>query len=281
MGWPVADADQTRACERLRLSSNRYQNYEFPDPERFVPDGYALVRVDVRGTGRSPGFMNLLSERETRDLYECIEWAGQQPWSSGRVGLSGVSYLAMNQWQVAALRPPHLAALCVWEGCSDYYREFSRHGGICSLFGDLWIDKYVLPVQHGVGERGWRSNINGDWVSGPTTLDERKLAANRTDWKSDTRNARFASHSFWRSRLPDFKRIEVPLSPLPIGADRAFICAATLRGSSRPAPRKNGSTSIAWSTGRNSTQQPALICRSASLAISSKTRTLDGMQSLA
>ena len=197
--------------EILRLSSNRYQNYEFPDPERFVPDGYALVRVDVRGTGRSPGFMNLLSERETRDLYECIEWAGQQPWSSGRVGLSGVSYLAMNQWQVAALRPPHLAALCVWEGCSDYYREFSRHGGICSLFGDLWIDKYVLPVQHGVGERGWRSNINGEWVSGPTTLDERKLAANRTDWKSDTRNARFASHSFWRSRLPDFKRIEVPL----------------------------------------------------------------------
>ncbi|MGH9808659.1 MAG: CocE/NonD family hydrolase, partial [Terriglobia bacterium] len=135
----------------LKLSSNKYQNYEFPDPERFVPDGYALVRVDVRGTGRSPGFMDLLSERETRDLYNCIEWAAVQPWSSGRVGLSGVSYLAMNQWQVAALQPPHLSAMCVWEGCSDYYREFIRQGGILSLFGDLWIEKYVHPVQHGRG----------------------------------------------------------------------------------------------------------------------------------
>ena len=74
--------------EILQLSSNKYQNYEFADPERFVPDGYALVRVDVRGTGRSPGFMDLLSVRETQDLYQCIEWAARQPWSSGRVGIN-------------------------------------------------------------------------------------------------------------------------------------------------------------------------------------------------
>ena len=49
--------------EILKLSSNRYQNYEFPDPERFVPDGYALVRVDVRGTGRSPGLLDCYSAR--------------------------------------------------------------------------------------------------------------------------------------------------------------------------------------------------------------------------
>src|SRR5262249_5314701 len=162
--------------EIVALSSNKYQNYEFADPERFVPDGYALVRVDVRGTGRSPGFMDLLSVRETQDLYACIEWAARQPWSSGRVGLNGVSYLAMTQWQVAALAPPHLSAMCVWEGCSDYYREFARQGGIYSLFGDLWIEKYVHPVQHGRGERGWRSHINGEWVSGPDTLSEEALA---------------------------------------------------------------------------------------------------------
>ena len=115
--------------EILRLSSNKYQNYEFADPERFVPDGYALVRVDVRGTGRSPGLMDLLSVRETQDLYQCIEWAAKQPWSTGKVALNGVSYLAMNQWQVAALQPPHLTAMCIWEGCSDFYREFTRHGG--------------------------------------------------------------------------------------------------------------------------------------------------------
>jgi predicted acyl esterase len=195
----------------LRRSSNKYQNYEFADPERFVPDGYALVRVDVRGTGRSPGFMDLLSGRETQDLYDCVEWAGTQPWSNGRVGLNGVSYLAMNQWQVAALQPPHLAAMCVWEGCSDFYREFTRHGGIYCLFGDLWFDKYVLPVQHGLGQRGWRSNINGEWVSGPRTLSDEELAANRRDWRVDSRVNRFATDEFWTSRLPDFSKIVTPL----------------------------------------------------------------------
>ena len=56
--WKLLQAHEP---EILKLSSNRFQNYELPDPERFVPDGYALVRVDVRGTGRSPGFMDLLS----------------------------------------------------------------------------------------------------------------------------------------------------------------------------------------------------------------------------
>lgn len=197
--------------EILRLSSNRYQNYEFPDPERFVPDGYALVRVDVRGTGRSPGILDCYSALETRDLYECIEWAGTQSWSTGKVGLSGVSYLASNQWQVAALQPPHLAAICIWEGCSDYYREFTRHGAILSGFSDLWYEKYVLPVQHGRGERGWRSNINGDWVSGPGTLSDAELAANRNDWRTGIRRHRLASDAFWTSRLPDYAQIEVPL----------------------------------------------------------------------
>jgi predicted acyl esterase len=197
--------------EILKLSSNRFQNYEYPDPERFVPDGYACVRVDVRGTGRSPGLMDLLSARETRDFFQCIEWAARQPWSNGRVGLSGVSYLAMNQWQVAALRPAGLRAICAWEGCSDFYREFTRHGGIYSRFGDLWIDKYVHPVQHGLGTRGWRSNINGEWVSGPPTLTDAELAANRREWRVDTRVNRLATDDYWTSRLPDFSRIEVPL----------------------------------------------------------------------
>ncbi len=197
--------------EILALSSNRYQNYEFPDPERFVPDGYACVRVDVRGTGRSPGVLDCYSARETQDLYECVEWAGVQPWCTGKVGLSGVSYLASNQWQVAALQPPHLAAACIWEGCSDFYREFTRHGAILSGFSDLWYEKYVLPAQHGRGERGWRSNINGEWVSGPQTLADDQLAANRRDWRAEIRSRSLASDDFWRSRLPDFGRIEVPL----------------------------------------------------------------------
>lgn len=196
----------------LKLSSNKYQNYEYADPERFVPDGYALVRVDVRGSGRSPGILDLACPRETQDYYECIEWAAKQPWSTGKVGLNGVSYLGMNQWWVAALQPPHLSAICAWEGCSDFYREFVRHGGIFSGFNDLWIRKYVHPVQHGLGERGWRSKIaDGQWVSGPETMTDAELEANRRDWRVDARKNRFASDKFWTDRLPDFSKITVPI----------------------------------------------------------------------
>jgi putative CocE/NonD family hydrolase len=100
-------------------STTKYQNWEVSDPEKWVPEGYAIVRVDSRGTGRSPGFVDPWSPRETKDLYDCIEWAAVQDWSNGKVGLNGISYFAMNAWQVAALRPPHLAAICAWEGAAD------------------------------------------------------------------------------------------------------------------------------------------------------------------
>src|SRR5690349_13584316 len=115
-------------------SSNLYQSWELVDPEKWVPAGYACLRVDSRGAGRSPGFIDPFSPRETRDLYDCIEWAGVQPWSSGKVGLNGISYYAMNQWHVATLQPPHLAAMCVWEGSADWYRDMTHHGGIVNTF---------------------------------------------------------------------------------------------------------------------------------------------------
>lgn len=90
-------------------SSAKHQNWETVDPEKWVPDGYACIRVDSRGAGRSHGQLEPYSPRETRDLYECIEWAAAQEWSNGKIGLSGISYYAMNQWMVAALQPPQIA----------------------------------------------------------------------------------------------------------------------------------------------------------------------------
>ena len=97
------------APEVLQGSSNKYQNWELVDPEKWVPDGYACVRIDSRGAGRSPGYLDVWSAREAQDLYQCVEWAGTQSWSNGKVGINGISYYAMNQWQVGALEPPHLA----------------------------------------------------------------------------------------------------------------------------------------------------------------------------
>ncbi|MFB3817494.1 MAG: CocE/NonD family hydrolase [Candidatus Methylomirabilales bacterium] len=192
-------------------SSNRYQNWEVVDPEKWVPDGYACVRVDSRGAGRSPGFLDLWSAREAKDLYGCVEWAAAQPWSSGRVGLNGISYYAMNQWQVAAMQPPHLAAICIWEGAADFYRDLAYHGGILCTFGRAWFPNQVIKVQHGKGSRGYRSRMTGDWVSGPPTLTEEELGANRSDFYADCVRNRFASDEYWRSRMPDWSKVRVPL----------------------------------------------------------------------
>jgi len=192
-------------------STNKYQNWEVVDPEKWVPDGYACVRVDSRGCGRSPGRIDLWSAQEARDFYECIEWAARQPWSNGKVGANGISYYAMNQWQVAMLQPPHLAAICIWEGAADYYRDLSHHGGILCTFGRAWFPSQVVRVQHGRGTRGYRSRMNGDWVSGPPTLSEEELGANRNDFYEDCWKNPLASDGYWRSRMPDWSKVKVPL----------------------------------------------------------------------
>ena len=191
-------------------STNKYQAWEAADPEKWVPDGYACVRVDSRGAGRSPGYLEPFSPRETKDLYDCIEWAAVQPWSNGKVGLNGISYYAMNQWQVARLQPPHLAAMCAWEGAADFYRDMAYQGGIRSTMPDTWYQNSAKPRQHGRGARGFRSRINGDWVSGPETLCEEELGSNRCDFARD-----FSSHpldgEFWRERTTDWSKVNVPL----------------------------------------------------------------------
>lgn len=69
-------------------------------------------------------------KREAEDYYEVIEWAANQSWSNGNIGTNGVSYLAVTQWWVASLNPPHLKAMIPWEGLNDMYREVAFHGGI-------------------------------------------------------------------------------------------------------------------------------------------------------
>ena len=161
--------------EILANSSNKYQVWELVDPEKWVPDGFICLRIDSRGAGRSPGVMEVWSPIETRDMYDCVEWAAVQEWSNGRIGINGISYFAMNQWWVAGLQPPHLAAICVWEGAADYYRDLSHHGGIMCDFLDTWFKRQCVSVQHGVGDNGKRSPITGDTVAGPTTLTEEQL----------------------------------------------------------------------------------------------------------
>ncbi len=190
-------------------SSNKYQNWEVVDPEKWVPDGYVCVRVDSRGTGRSPGYIDHFSPRETQDFYQCIEWAGVQPWSNGKIGLNGISYYAMNQWHVASLAPPHLAAMCIWEGSADWYRDMTHHGGILSTFWANWYDMQVKTVQYGLGERGARSRVTGELVCGDETLPDKTLQANRCDF-GDEILAHPLDDDYHKARSPRWDRVTVP-----------------------------------------------------------------------
>jgi predicted acyl esterase len=191
-------------------SSNKYQNWEVVDPEKWVPEGYVCVRVDSRGTGRSPGYIDCFSPRETKDFYDCIEWAGVQPWSSGKVGLNGISYYGINQWHVASLKPPHLAAMCIWEGAADWYRDMTHHGGILSTFWANWYDMQVKTVQYGLGERGPRSRVTGELVCGDETLSDRDLQRNRCDF-GDEILAHPLDDEYHKARSPVWEKITVPL----------------------------------------------------------------------
>jgi predicted acyl esterase len=190
-------------------STHEFMNWETVDPEIWVPWGYVCVRVDSRGAGRSPGFMDLMSEREILDFYHAIEWAGTQPWSSGKVGLSGISYYAINQWRVASLQPPHLTAMIPWEGAADSYRDNSRQGGIASnAYYDIWYRKQIEPLQHG-NPRSYLDPWLKDLVTGPDILTETKLAKLRKVHLLELL-ARPLDDEYYRNRSPIWEQVTVP-----------------------------------------------------------------------
>jgi predicted acyl esterase len=191
-------------------SSGRFLRWEVPDPERWVPDDFVIVVADARGSGKSPGYLDPRSPRENQDYYELIEWAARQPWSNGKVGLLGISYLAINQWSVAALNPPGLAAICPWEGYWDHYRDNSHHGGILSSsFMSGWWPRQVLSNQHGNGDTHYADPDTGERTTGPA-LSSAMLSGNRTDHVAE--HLRHPLDDEWhRGRTPDLARVTVPL----------------------------------------------------------------------
>ncbi len=122
----------------LRISDQT--SWEAPDPVWWAQQGYAVINLDTRGGGHSEGRGALFSDQEAEDIAEVIAWAAEQPWSNGRVGMLGVSYLALSQYKVAALRPPALKAICPWEGFTDAYRDFFTPGGVVENgFARVWL----------------------------------------------------------------------------------------------------------------------------------------------
>jgi uncharacterized protein len=107
--------------------------FEGPDPAYWCARGYAICNPDPRGIANSEGDISMLGRQEGLDCYDLIEWLAVQDWCSGKVAMSGTSYLAMAQWYTGAEQPPHLAALNPEEGLSDGYRDLVAPGGMVDL----------------------------------------------------------------------------------------------------------------------------------------------------
>ncbi|WP_205789148.1 CocE/NonD family hydrolase [Microbacterium sp. CPCC 204701] len=168
-----------RQTATIRISDET--GWEAPDPAWWVPQGFAVVNLDVRGAGRSDGVGSLLSDAEAEDVYDAIEWIARQDWCTGAVGMLGVSYLAISQYKVAALRPPHLGAIVPWEGFTDAYRDFFYPGGVREIgFSRLWTTLVRRSTR--------------------MSPDLGREAAARPD-----------DDAWWRSLAPDLGRIETPM----------------------------------------------------------------------
>jgi hypothetical protein len=176
----------------LEEKPNEYMNWETVNPLWWVPRGYACVRVDGRGSGKSPGRTDPWSPSEARDFYDAIEWAGAQPWSSGRVGTNGISYYAMTQWLVAGLKPPSLKAMIPWEGAADMYRDFGFHGGVFSFgFASGWWNNHMAHHLLGRPQATATDAFSAPWL-----------------WEYMHHNL---DGEWWRGRRAAFESIDIPL----------------------------------------------------------------------
>jgi hypothetical protein len=180
------------------------------DSAAAVPSGILQPDRLITSIVTSLGFLDLNSHREIDDLCECIEWAGHQDWSNKKVGLSGISYYAANQWRAAARRPKYLSAICVWEGFVNSYRDATHHGGILCTFAKNWNDMQIKTVQHGLGTSGPISRMTGEPVCGPDTLSEQDLVSNRANQWNDLRSHPL-DDQYYRTKQPDLEAIDVPL----------------------------------------------------------------------
>ena len=174
--------------DTLEEEPNPYMNWETVNPLWWVPRGYAAVRLDGRGSGKSQGQCEPWSLAESVDFYDAIEWAAAQPWCNGKVGLSGISYFAINQWFAANQQPPSLKAIIPWEGFADLYRDALYHGGILNVFMTNWFTAHLMHHTQGRASQqipnAWAINTMHFWLS--NNLDSGAFHGAQAQWDKIT-----------------------------------------------------------------------------------------------
>lgn len=202
-------------------ASSEMAKFEGPDPAYWCHHGYAVLNPDARGAGASQGDLLCVGTQDGRDAADFIEWTAAQPWSNGKVGMAGNSWLAMAQWYTAAEKPPHLACIAPWEGCSDVYREFICTGGIpepgfnefllSGLRGPGRVEDYIAMLRE-------HPLMNAYWEDKVARFEDIEIPAYITaGW----------SHFHLRGALEGFRRIASPRKWLRIHRDFEWPDAVT------------------------------------------------------
>ena len=175
------------------------EKFEGPDPAYWCAQGYAVCNPDIRGVVDSDGDSVLWDRQEGRDCYDLIEWLAAQEWCSGKVAMSGTSYLAASQWFTAAEQPPHLTAINPWEGVSDVYRDLVMRGGMPDV--------------------GFAEQLQGGSFFGMNMKEDILTEAERYPLMGP----------LWENKIPDFSQITVP-AYIVASYSNTLHTAGTFRG---------------------------------------------------
>ncbi|TQK69201.1 CocE/NonD family hydrolase [Nocardioides sp. SLBN-35] len=145
------------AYNKTVLSAGAGATLAGADPGYLVARGYAQLTVDARGTGGSQGQWAAFSAREGKDAGAIVEWAASQPWSNGKVGMTGASYMGISQLFAAAQKPRGLKAIFPQVPAADVYRDVVASGGQIDVgFIPLWLGLVtatgVIPPAYGLQE---------------------------------------------------------------------------------------------------------------------------------
>jgi len=215
--WLPVDAERQPVPAILEYIPYRKRDFmryrDEPMHHYYAGHGYAAVRVDVRGSGDSDGILtDEYTAQEIEDAVAVIRWIASQPWCTGAVGMTGISWGGFNSLQVAALRPPELKAIITLCSADDRYADDAHYMGGCILgenmqWGSiLWHTNAYPPDPEIVGER-WRRM----WME---RLDGAPLFP--TEWARHQRRDEYWKHG---SVCEDFAAIACPVYAIGGWAD--------------------------------------------------------------
>ena len=179
----------------------------------FAQQGYASVRVDLRGSGDSDGLLfDEYSAQEHADGVEVIAWLAAQPWCAGSVGMFGISWGGFNSLQIAALRPPALKAIMALCAADDRYTDDAHYMGGCLLtenlqWGSIFMMNQALPPDPEIVGAAWRE----EWRKRLENLPNFPELWMRQPWRGE----------YWRagSVRDHIERIDVPVYTIGGWAD--------------------------------------------------------------